>query len=189
MGQNNQGKKTIGWFSRLLGRSSMNDLLMDGDDKERSALEHPHARNRKMRPPELQQLWFSTLRYPWSTLVVVPTHRGGSAYPVAEALAEVGNLQESVPVRLIDAEGIELKESTLLTKSIASHVESGGKAVVAVEPVVQSLAAIPLARGADAVLLSVSLQTADIASAKRTVELIGSERIIGTVALHLEKHR
>src|SRR5258708_25637368 len=44
-------------------------------------------------PLELQQLWFLTLRWEWSSLVLVPADSQGSVLWIATALAQVGNRQ------------------------------------------------------------------------------------------------
>src|SRR5687768_2847733 len=120
-------------------------------------------------PRELQQLWFATLKRPWSSLVVVPAHPGDSTLEVAQALASVGALHRSRPARLIDAAEAELKDASRLILEMTSHVNAGSLVVVSVQSVVQNQAGIPLALAADAVLLSVALGEADFASAERTV--------------------
>src|SRR5712664_4878475 len=42
-------------------------------------------------PLDLQQLWFSSLRWDWSSLALVPADSKGSVLRIAKALAQVGN--------------------------------------------------------------------------------------------------
>ncbi|HTP30288.1 MAG TPA: hypothetical protein VMK12_32110 [Anaeromyxobacteraceae bacterium] len=135
-------------------------------------------------PAALQQLWFATLRSPWSSLAIVPAHPGCRAREIAQALTEVGTAHTGKPVRLVGAEQIELKQSADLIHEIESQVLAGTRVIVALDPVVQNSAGIAIALAADAVLLAVVLERGDLASARRTVDLIGSQRIIGSVVLH-----
>ena len=142
----------------------------------------------KLRPAalpsaELQQLWFACLRRDWSSLVVVPSHPGGSSLPVARALAEIGGLHRSSPVKLITAEGMDMSATSRLIIDITSHVATGGLAIVAIDSVLSNQAGIPVALSVDAALLCVDLQEADVTSATRTLELIGRDRFVGSVTL------
>src|SRR5260370_7451413 len=55
--------------------------------------------------------------------------------------------------------------------------------IVALEPVVSNPLGIAVAMAADAALLCVTLGEAPLASAKRTIEMIGRERFIGVVVV------
>jgi hypothetical protein len=59
-----------------------------------------------------------------------------------------------------------------------------GQVIVAVQSVVQQPLGIAVARAADAVVLCVEMGHTRIAAAKRTIELIGRERIAGCVLVH-----
>ncbi len=130
---------------------------------------------------DLQQLWFAALRREWSTLAVIPAHAGASALPIARALAEVGGLHRGSPVKLITAEGMDLSATARLIVEITSHAASGGVVIVALDPVITNQAGIPVALSTDAALLCVALGNSDLASARRTIELIGKDRFIGCV--------
>lgn len=132
---------------------------------------------------ELQQLWFSTLKRPWNTLVVMPTHAGGDAFDVANALAGVGRVHRGSAVRLIDARGAELGRAVSLISDMSSHALNGGLAVAVVDAMSESEAGVPLALAADAVLLTATLGVADLAGARRTLGLLGPQRVLGCVAI------
>jgi hypothetical protein len=51
-----------------------------------------------MPSPELQRLWFATLKKDWSSLVVLPAHPGGAATNVARALAQVAAVHKDAPI-------------------------------------------------------------------------------------------
>ena len=154
---------------------------------------------------ELQELWFATRRRDWRTLAVVPASPGSSALQIAQALGEVGGFIRMSPVHVVNAEGLDLSKIAALvmeitgtsTSSVWTMNAPGGNApsgwdpsaraearIVALEPVVVNPLVLPLALAADAVLLTVELGKTELAAAKHTVDLIGRERIIGSVVIH-----
>ncbi len=134
-------------------------------------------------PVELRRLWFAALRREWSSLVVVPAHEGGSAIRVAEALVQTGAIHGSRPVRLIDARTVLVKDAARLVVEMTSCVAAGELAIVVVDSVIGSETGIPLLLAADVALLCVTLGESDFASARRTIEIVGAERFLGSVVL------
>jgi len=140
---------------------------------------------------DLQELWFTTMRWEWSSLVLVPAHASGSAIWIAKALAEIGIPQQSRAAK-ITAQGAMLAATSelvgdLVTQSTIRSMKSSnerwktGHTIIAIDPVVSNPAGIPVALAADAVLLCVEIGKTDIASARKTVQLIGREHFIGCV--------
>jgi hypothetical protein len=138
---------------------------------------------------EVQELWFSTLRAEWTCLAVVPAHAGGSAYGIARALAEAGSRHRGVPVRLVKADSDDLAQTAQFVDSLsrksagASAVKRGGEVIVAVDPVVDNPLGIAIALAADAVLVTIEMGVTDLASARRTIEMVGRERLLGCVVI------
>jgi hypothetical protein len=66
---------------------------------------------------------------------------------------------------------------------LPNHAANGELVIVALDPLVSNQAAIGVAMLADAALLCVRMGKTDSASARRTIELIGRERVLGCVAL------
>ncbi len=56
-----------------------------------------------------------------------------------------------------------------------------GRAIIAIQPVVDEPLGVAVAQAADAVVLCVELGKACMPAARRTIELIGAERVIGAV--------
>jgi hypothetical protein len=106
----------------------------------------------------------------------VPACAEDPAVNVARALAEIGK------VDFIDAENATPSSCTRVTQDLLAHA-THGRVVVAVDPVVSNPAALPVVLAADAALICITLGQTEIASARRTVELIGSERFIGCVTV------
>jgi hypothetical protein len=125
---------------------------------------------------EFRDLWFATLRHEWSALVIVPAQDGTSTIPIARILAEIGG------VDLICAEGVSPGSSTRVTQDMLAYA-TRGRVIVALDPVISNPSALPVALAADAALLCVTLGETEIASARRTVEMIGRDRFIGCVTL------
>lgn len=137
----------------------------------------------RSQPVDVQRLWFATRSRPWAFLVVMPSQAGGSAVRLAQALADVGTQHRGSPVRMVDAESASVGEASRLILDIISQNGTDGMTVVAVGSPLSSPAAIPISLASDAVLLAVTLGEADFTSIERTLETIGRERFIGSVAL------
>jgi hypothetical protein len=137
---------------------------------------------------ELQELWFATLRGEWASLAVIPAHAGGSAYEIARALAEAGSRHRGTPVRLVKADVNDLAQTaqfvdSLSRKSGGSSTKRGGEIIIAVDPVVENPLGIAIAFAADAVLVTIELGVTDLASARKTIEMVGRERLLGCVVI------
>lgn len=145
---------------------------------------------------EAQELWFAATSQRWSTLALVPAHRGGSALHVAYTLIEAGTLFLRRQIELVSAEGIDIATATgwifdAVARSAQPQPFAGqsGRAperdhfqrIVVLEPVVSNPLGIALARAADAVLLVAELGVSDLGDARFTVEAIGQERFLGCV--------
>lgn len=168
---------------------------------------------RELPSRELQELWFATRRREWRSLVVVPASPGSSALHIAQALGEVGGAIRMSPVHVVNAEGMDLDGIATLVLDIGMEEPelkkpepkgsvwtsgSGGwdasgpvgrgapatrATIIAIGAVAENPLILPLALAADAVLLCVEIGRTRMEDARHTVELIGRDRIIGTVLL------
>ncbi|WNG32374.1 hypothetical protein F0U61_01200 [Archangium violaceum] len=119
----------------------------------------------------------------WSSLVVVPSHEGGSGFQAAQAILEVASKQGSTPVHFLDAEGLELGAAQHVVNEMMAYVEQGDRVVVLIDSVVSNPVGLEVALAAERALLTVALGTSDYTSARRTLDLIGKERFLGSVTL------
>jgi hypothetical protein len=102
----------------------------------------------EMPSTDVQRLWFATLKKEWSSLAVLPSHPGGSAEPIARALAKVASMQKDAAIKLINASGTDLAGASRLIIEMTSHVAQGGLAIVVLDSVISNPAGIPPTRRA-----------------------------------------
>lgn len=137
-------------------------------------------------PPSsaLLHLWaMLNQRQRWSSLVVVPSHQGGSGIQAVQAILEVAGKQNGTPLHFLDAEGLELGAAQHVVSEMQAYIEQGDRVVVLIDSVVSNPVGLEVALAAERALLCVSLGTSDYGSARRTLDLIGKERFLGSVTL------
>lgn len=132
---------------------------------------------------ELQQMWRSLMRGSWTSIVVVPTDARIPQGVVVGALRDAAAFHHMERFQIVDAAGASPAQGERLAQQVASAVAGGARAVVAVDSLMESLGGIPLVRDADAALLVVRLGVSNYDSVQSTVDIVGRERILGTVAL------
>lgn len=150
----------------------------------------------KLPSVDLQELWFSTIKHVWTSLVVVPADESCSAGRIAESLAEMATLHLGKPMTSLITTGLDLARASDLMTSLQvrdavydPEVPKGGSpapwlgrnVVIAIDPLSANPSGIAVAFAADAALLCVKLGRTKMKVAQRTIELIGRERFIGCV--------
>ncbi len=139
---------------------------------------------------DYQQLWFTLARQHWRSLVLVPADEGGSAAAIAASLADVGRKLRATPVTfLIMADPLDFESAAKVIGALDLTRQGGeplavataGKVIVAIQPVVTEPLGLAVTEAADAVVLCIDVGRTRLAAARRTIELIGRERIAGTV--------
>ena len=139
--------------------------------------------------PEFHELWFSLQRWQWASLVVVPADEGGSVVRIAQSLAAVGGRLHGAAVTAFVAEALDFDSAAETAASLAAPTSSSGprgaaqtgQMIIAIEPVVTRPLAISIARAADIALLCIEMGRMRLASARRTIELVGRDRFVGCV--------
>ncbi len=129
----------------------------------------------------VQQLWFSIVRHEWRSLAVMPVAPGRVGLEVANALCEVGGIHRRSPLVVFDALGLELRQVTGLVEELARETAAAERTLVALDSPLANLSGVPVARAADRVLLVVELGRASFAGARKVLELVGAEKVIGSV--------
>ena len=148
-------------------------------------LEQPQPQPLSSAPPStLLHLWaMLNQRQSWSSLVLVPSHEGGSAMDAARAILEVASRQEQGTLHFLDAEGLELGVARHVVGEMRAYVEQGDRVIVLLDSIISNPVGLEVALAADRALLCVTLGSSDYTSARRTLELIGKERFVGSVTL------
>ncbi len=139
---------------------------------------------------DYQHLWFALARKQWRSLVLVPADEGGSTAALAASLAEVGRRLRETPVTfLIMADPLDFEAAGKVISALDLTRQEGeplavattGKVIVAIQPVLVEPLGLAVTEAADAVVLCVEMGRTRMAAARRTVELIGRDRIAGSV--------
>jgi hypothetical protein len=135
---------------------------------------------------EYLELWFSMARKHWGSAVLVPADAGESAAVVASSLAEVGRQLRVPPVTALVAERLDFAAAARLTELVdsarAGPLGAGppsGQVIVAIPPVVVEPLGVAVTRAADLVIVCIELGQSGLIAARRTVQLIGRERVAG----------
>lgn len=131
----------------------------------------------------LQELWFATLRKPWTILVVVPVDEHTQALEIARPLAEFGARYRDAPVLVRSTLGLDLREIGDLVASLGELKRDarGGSAIVAIDPISSTPMGISAAKAADAALLCVRLGKTTIPAARHAIGQVGADRFVGCV--------
>src|SRR5262249_21135112 len=129
------------------------------------------------------RLWFSTVRQGLSSITLGPVDWGLEPDRLAQTLVEAGRLQGVTPVRRVSAVKAEPTDVRGVTDSIREMTHRGTSVVVAVDPVVHSPAALPIACSTAAFIVVVRMGESSVASVRQTISAIGRHRLIGSIVL------
>lgn len=141
---------------------------------------------------DVQELWFTLARRPWRSLALVPADEGGSAAAVAASLAEVGRRLRDAPVTFfILADPLDFANAAKIIAALDLTRQNGstlavaptGKVIIAIQPVVAEPLGLAVTEAADAVVLCIEVGRTRLSAARRTIKLIGRERIAGALLL------
>lgn len=131
---------------------------------------------------EHHELWFSIAPRQWRSLVLVPCHASGSTVELAHALAEVGRRLHGPPVIAIDAAPLDY-DGAAMVSAVLTRRDDDTRRIVSIPPVTVEPLGVAIAQAADGVVLGVELGKSLLPIARRTIELIGRERIVGAFVL------
>lgn len=138
---------------------------------------------------EHQALWFALASRRISSVVLVPADEGGSLAGLAGALAEVGRRLGDTPVTALVPDAIDYdfvnRTAALLALTHGRGDRPRGasllEVIVAIHPVTVEPLGLALVHAADASILCVEQGRTRLAAARKTLQLIGRERFIGSV--------
>jgi hypothetical protein len=140
------------------------------------------ARGLRAPPRDSQALWFSLTGRNWNSVVLVPADAEGSTAPLATSLASVGKWLGEGLVTAITEEPLDRDCANRIATILESTKFGGGKTielVVSIPPVVVDPVGLAVTQAADAVILCIQKGRTRLAAARRSIELIGRDRIAG----------
>ena len=129
---------------------------------------------------DLQELWFSLTRKPWRSLAAVPAGEGGDTLALCRSLAELGGAFGGAPLPVLDGTSLDLEAAAALTHSLGAQ-EVAGRRLVALEALTMNPLGIPVCLACDGVLLVIRGGATTVEEARRTIELIGRDHVLGSV--------
>jgi hypothetical protein len=137
---------------------------------------------------ETQQIWFMLARSRWKSLALIPADEGGSTAALAAALAEVGRQLREGAVTALQLPRLDYITASGIADAIAAAGRGEGvpenlQVIIALPPVLDDPLGVAIAHAADAAVLCVEMGKTRLGSARRTIELVGRERFVGSVLL------
>jgi hypothetical protein len=130
---------------------------------------------------EWQRVWLAVRQHAWTSLALVPSHRGIDVVKLAESLAATGRVRGDRSVTVVDATGVQMAGVTELIESITEAVNRQEWVIVPVDAITENPSAIAVVQAASAALLAVRLGESLLASAQGTLDALGRDRFLGSV--------
>lgn len=131
----------------------------------------------------LASVWFTLVQHSWTSLVLVPGDRNGSAVALAWALAEFGRPYQTDPIYVLNAERMGPSDIPLVVDTLRDGITLGGRVLVAVSSPLSHHSTVPVTRAADAAVLLVRLGVTELKCARHTVASIGSSCFVGSITV------
>ena len=133
---------------------------------------------------EWQRLWYTLRGRAWTSLAVLGIDGAAGAGDVASRLAMVGNLDKKVPVRVISALGMSYQDVTGVIAQISPEASTEPVlTVVACDSPQVNPAMIPIIQATSGAVLVVRLGDSLLDSVRKTVEVVGREKVLATVSV------
>ena len=143
-------------------------------------------------PPrrEYQELWLALARKSWRSLALV-AEREESASEITNALAEVARMLDErvsffAPIDVPDyvsVAGILSAANANVTADIPRPVKPPARNIATLPPVATNPLALKVAAAADIVVICVEIGKTRFSAVRRTLELIGRDRVAGCVLI------
>jgi hypothetical protein len=138
---------------------------------------------------EHQALWFALASRRIASVVLVPADGACAVAELATALANVGRRLGDNPVTAVVSDAIDYEFVTRTAALVAltrkrDDVPPGAsplEVIVAIHPVTVEPLGLALVQAADATILCVKQGHTGLAAARKTVALVGRERLIGSI--------
>lgn len=140
--------------------------------------------------PTWQRFWLTLESAPWRTLALIPAGVGGPpdlTLSLAVTLSRTGMAHLGGPVLVADGTQVPLRQLNSFLADIRECTDAGQRVLLALAPASADATTIAIARTVDRVVLCVLLGNMLSNEAKRTIQLIGPSKFLGSVIIHPSK--
>jgi hypothetical protein len=138
-----------------------------------------------LRASGVEELWYLLLSRRWSCLALVCPERTPRTLRLARDLAAFGAQHRRRPIEVIDAQELDMQRASAIAGRIEAdgdlpHLD-GSRFIVAVDSPIANPSAIEVLTATDAVVLLVQKGVTTIPQARKIIELVGRQRLVGAV--------
>jgi hypothetical protein len=158
--------------------------MLDGSRAIRETL-RPTAPGPVSRGYDVRELWYRLLARRWSCLVVVSPDLTPNTLHLARSLAELGTQQRQCLVEVIDGLQLDLERAKTIVQMVEPQEDiprpTEPRFVIALDSPIVNPIAFEVLSTADAVLMLLEKGVTRIPQARKIVESVGRERLIGAV--------
>lgn len=137
---------------------------------------------------EYQRLWLRMETRAWRTLAVVPGEDWMPTHEVANTIMSIG-VHHGASIGVFDLRNIALNRVLGVIQAACSQLRRGERVIFATRAIQNNLAAIPLARACEGVVLCAALGSTPIKTLEETIEQIGRDHFLGCVLLRQAQDR
>jgi hypothetical protein len=135
----------------------------------------------------LQKLWLATQRKKWRSIAIVAGSKKVDTLIVAETLAKIAWWYRGEPSCVFDLRDLSLRLVEYQVNEVRAQIEGGSLVVIALRSIFENPTTVPIAHGADAIVLCVGLGKTDFKDAEATIAEVGRDRVIGSIVLRPKK--
>jgi len=130
---------------------------------------------------DVRELWYAILPRGWVSLALVSPQPTPRTLGLARSLAAFGAQTLGRPVELVDATELDLARVGMITQRLAPPGLGQQQFVVGLDAPIVNPLAMGVMGACDSALLVLQRGHTTIPNARRTVEIIGRERLLGAV--------
>jgi len=159
---------------------------MELDHRQPTAIE-PARNLEAWLDAEWQRLWLAVESRPWRSLALIPAAEGASidfTLIIAMTLSRTGMVHLGSSIQIADATQVSLSQLSAFSNEVRRCTSNGQRLLVALPPTKESAVTTAIAQMVDVALLCVLSNRMSSAQAKRTLELVGPARFLGSAIFH-----
>ena len=134
-------------------------------------------------PEDWPPVWFAFAQQNWTSMVLVPSHPDVSVLAVARALANAGRAYAEPNLALIEAEHVPPSRVQGIIADVSARTALDQRTIVAVASPIDDNSAVPIIRGCDVAVMVVPLGDTPMATARKTIALVGRNSFLGAITI------